>query len=154
MEGKRNDLCVRLELSTSPHMLGIHCMAHKKNLAFKIVTKFPLLSKVEYLVHEVHAYFFRSPKQFLEFIFFSFSDGVPNGKKLLEDVDTRWISLKGPIERLYDEYESLVGVMYEYCSSVEKTQTLLFLLIDIETLLTLDGILPMLHEMNKLVKMA
>ena len=72
MEGKRNDLCVRLELSTSPHMLGIHCMAHKKNLAFKIVTKFPLLSKVEYLVHEVHAYFFRSPKQFLEFNFFIF----------------------------------------------------------------------------------
>ena len=44
--------------------------------------------------------------------------------------------------------------MYEHHSSVEKSQTLLFLLTDIETLLTLARILPMLHEMNNLVKMA
>ena len=135
-------------------MLSIHCMVHMMNLSFKIVINFSLVSKVEYLVREVHAYFFRSPKQFLEFNLFIFSDGVTNGKKWLEDVDTRWISLKGTIERLYDEYESLAGVMYEHRSSVEKAQTLLFLLTDIETLLTLDGILPMLHEMNNLVKMA
>ena len=44
--------------------------------------------------------------------------------------------------------------MYEHRSSVEKSQTLLFLLTDIETLLTLARILPMLHEMNNLVNMA
>ena len=43
--------------------------------------------------------------------------------------------------------------MYEHHSSVEKSQTLLFLLTDIETLLTLAGILPMIHEMNNLMKM-
>ena len=52
-------------------------------------------------------------------------------KKLLKDVDTRWISLKGLVERLFNEYASLVGVMYEHRSSVEKAQTLLFLLTDI-----------------------
>ena len=62
--------------------------------------------------------------------------------------------MKGPAERLFNEFASLVGVMYEHRSSVEKIQTLLFLLIDIETLLTLVGILPMLHEMNNHVKMA
>ena len=62
--------------------------------------------------------------------------------------------MKGPVERLFNEYASLVGVMYEHRSSVEKSQTLLFLLTDIETLLTLAGIIPMLHEMNNLVKMA
>ena len=75
-------------------------------------------------------------------------------KKLLKDVDTRWISPKGPAERLFNEYASLVGVMYEHHSSVEKSQNLLFLLTDIETLLTLAGFLHMLHEMNNLVKMA
>ena len=44
--------------------------------------------------------------------------------------------MKGPAEKLFNEYAPLVGVMYE-CSSVEKDQTLLFLLTDIETLLTL-----------------
>ena len=43
--------------------------------------------------------------------------------------------------------------MYEHHSSVEKSQTLLFLLTNIETLLTLAGILPMLHEMKNLVKL-
>ena len=75
-------------------------------------------------------------------------------KKLLKYVDTRWISLKEWDEKLYDEYASLVGVMYENRSSVEKYQTPLFLLIDIETLLTLTGIIHMLHEMNNLMKMA
>ena len=152
MQGQRNGLCVRLQLSAAPYMLGIHCMAHRMNLAFKIVSTFPSVSNVEYLVREVHAYFCRSPKRFLEFQ--KFAEGVTDGKKLLKDVDTRWISLKGPAQRLFDEYASLVGVMYEHRSSVEKAKTLLFELTNIETLLTLAGILPMLHEMNNLVKLS
>ena len=50
------------------------------------------------------------------------------------------------------EYQSLVGVMYEHRFSVDKAQYLLFRLTDINTLLTLVGILPMLYEMNVLVK--
>ena len=75
------------------------------------------------------------------------------GKKLLKDVDTRWISLNGLTQRLFSEYQSLVGVMYEHRFSVYKAQDLLFRLTDIETLLTLVRILPLLHEMNVLVKM-
>ena len=44
--------------------------------------------------------------------------------------------------------------MYEHRFSVEKAQDLLFRLTNIETLLTLARILPLLHEMNVLVKMA
>jgi hypothetical protein len=152
MQGQRNGLCVRLQLSASPYMLSIHCMAHRMNLAFKIVSKFPSVSKVEDLVREAYAYFSRSPKRFSEFK--KFVDGVTNGNKLLKDVDTRWISLNGPAQRLFSEYQSLVGVMYEHRFSVDKAQDLLFRLTDIETLLTLVGILPMLDEMNVLVKMS
>ena len=62
--------------------------------------------------------------------------------------------MNGPSQRLFSEYQSLVGVMYEHLFSVDKAQTLLFRLTDIETLLTLAGIIPLLHEMNVLVKMA
>jgi hypothetical protein len=41
---------ITLIASTSLYMLSIHCMAHRKNLAFKIVSKFPSVSKVEDLV--------------------------------------------------------------------------------------------------------
>ena len=54
--------CVKLQLLASLFMISIHCMAHRMNLAFKIVSKFPLVSKVEELVRETHAYFCHSPK--------------------------------------------------------------------------------------------
>lgn len=38
MQGQRNGLCVRLQLSISPYMISIHCMAHRMNVAFKIVS--------------------------------------------------------------------------------------------------------------------
>eukprot|EP01018_Ginkgo_biloba_P020839 Gb_12925 [translate_table: standard] len=152
MQGQRNGLCVRLQLSISPYMLSIHCMAHRMNLAFKIVSKFSHVCKVEDLVREVHAYFCRSPKRFAEFQ--RFAKGITDGNKLLKDVDTRWISLNGPAQRVFYEYLSLVGLMHEHCFSVDKSQDLLFRLTDLETLLTLCGLLPMLHEMNILMKMS
>ena len=68
-------------------MLSIHYIAHRMNLAFKIVSKFPLVSKVEDIVREAYAYFSHSPKRFSEFK--KFVDSVTNGNKLLKDVYTR-----------------------------------------------------------------
>lgn len=62
--------------------------------------------------------------------------------------------MQGPTQRLFSEYKSLVGVMYENIYNVDKARGLLFQLIDIETLLTLARILPMLNEMNALMKMS
>ena len=47
MQGKMNDLCVNLQLLFSSFMIIIHCMAHRMNLEFKIVSKFPMVSKVK-----------------------------------------------------------------------------------------------------------
>lgn len=77
-------------------MLGIHCMAHQKNLPYKIVSNFPTVSKVEDLIRELHLYFCRSPKHLAKFKIFS--KGVTVGNKILKDVETRWISLHGPLE--------------------------------------------------------
>ena len=62
MQEQRNGLCVKVQLLASPYMLSIHCMTHRMNLVFKLVSKFPPVSKVEYLVRETHAYFSHSPK--------------------------------------------------------------------------------------------
>jgi len=86
MQGQHNGLCVRLQTSIAPYMLGIHCMAHRTNLAFKIVSNFEEVSKVETLVKDLYSYFSKSPKRALEFC--QFAKGVTNGKRLLKDVDT------------------------------------------------------------------
>ena len=66
MKGQRNGICVKLQLLASFFMISIHFMAHRINLAFKIVSKFPLVSKVKELVRENHEYFFHSTKRFTE----------------------------------------------------------------------------------------
>ena len=78
MQGQRNGICVKLQLLASPFMINIHCMAHRINLEFKIVSKFPLVSKVEEPVRETHAYFCCSPKKFTKFQ--QFANGIIDGK--------------------------------------------------------------------------
>lgn len=48
-----------------------------------------------------------------------------DGNKLRIDVDTRWISLNGPAQKLFSEFKSLVGLMYENIYNVDKAQDLL-----------------------------
>lgn len=58
------------------------------------------------------------------------------------------------MERFLTEYQSLIGLIYEQCLTVDKAPDLLHKLSDIETLLTLASLLPMLDSINKLVKKA
>lgn len=70
------------------------------------------------------------------------------------DVETaRWISIHGPTERVFLDYRSLVGLMYEQRKDTQCA-TLLHRLIDVETMLTMAGILLLLDEMNSLIKQA
>ncbi|KAH9296664.1 hypothetical protein KI387_044244 [Taxus chinensis] len=151
MQGHRTGLCVRLQTTVAPYMLPIHCMAHRMNLAYKMVSNHENVAKLEDLIRELHAYMSSSPKRFLEFQ--KFAIGITDGKKLLKDVETRWISLYEPACRVREEYPSLVGFMHKYHHEVDRARDL-FRLTDLETLLTLVGILPMLKEINTLMKHA
>ncbi|KAH7415371.1 hypothetical protein KP509_14G039800 [Ceratopteris richardii] len=113
-------------------MSGIHCMSHRTNLAFKIVSKFVLVQKVEDLVHQAYAFFSKSPKRIRE-----------------------WISLIGPVERLFEEYKSIIGVVniMSLSKGVQKGKAQQ-MLSDVETLLYLGGMLPLLREMNNLIKVS
>ncbi|KAH7428771.1 hypothetical protein KP509_09G016700 [Ceratopteris richardii] len=156
MHGLRNGLCVQLQQNYTPYALGIHCMSHRTNLAFKIVSEFVFVQKVEDLVHQAYAFFSKSPKRIKEFK--CFSDGISKGRKLKKNIDTRWISLIGPIERLFEEYKSVIGVVniISLSKGIQKgkAHTLLQMLSDVETLLYLGGMLPLLREMNNLIKVS
>ena len=145
MQGQRNGLCTKMQASCSPYVVGIHCMAHRMNLSFRVVKKFPSVNKVGDLVRELYAYFCRSPKCFREFQ--HFSNGITDGNKILKDVDTKWISLDGTTHRVFFEYQSLIGLMYENWDNAENQRCgdLLRSLSNIETLLTLASLLPMLE---------
>lgn len=60
----------------------------------------------------------------------------------------------GPVQRVFNEYPSLVGLMDMHAGDVERAEELLYRLRDAETLFTLCGMLPLLEEMNVLIKLA
>ncbi|KAH7433371.1 hypothetical protein KP509_07G066000 [Ceratopteris richardii] len=74
------------------------------------------------------------------------------------NIDTRWISLIGPIECLFEEYKSVIGVIniMSLSKGIQrgKAHNLLQMLSDVETLLYLGGMLPLLREMNNLIKVS
>jgi hypothetical protein len=47
--------------------IGVHCMAHRGNLAFKTLSSFGIVSSIMDLLQSCHAYFAYSPKRHFEF---------------------------------------------------------------------------------------
>ena len=64
MQGQRNGICAKLQLSASPYMLSIHCMAHRMNLALKIVSKFHWFKRLNTLYVRFMHTFFGVPNNF------------------------------------------------------------------------------------------
>lgn len=99
MQGHRNDLCTKLQMRIVPYMVPIHYMVHRLNLACKIVHDHEEVVRVDELNHELYAYFCCSPKCFLEFQ--KSAKGITDGNKLLKDVETRWISIRGLAKQVF-----------------------------------------------------
>ena len=58
MQGHKGGLCKKIKNDLAPYAIPIHCMAHRMNLAFGIVSNFGFVSKVESLIKEIYQYFF------------------------------------------------------------------------------------------------
>ncbi len=139
MQGHKGSLCKKIKNDLAPYAIPIHCTAHRMNLAFEIVSNFGCVSKVESLIKEIYQYFCRSPKRVWEFQ--HFVAGLTDGRKLLKDNDTRWISLDGPTHRVMSEYLSLLGLIH---SVQDRFPRLYSSLTNVKVLLTLVAILPIL----------
>ena len=67
MQGHKDSFCKKVKNDLAPCAIPIHCMDHRMNLAFGIVSDFSCISKVESLIKDIYQYFCRSPKQVWEF---------------------------------------------------------------------------------------
>jgi hypothetical protein len=76
------------------------------------------------------------------------------GNKLLNNVKTRWISMLKPTKRVMSEYRTLVVKMAFDSINNNSAKVNFELLCDIEVLYGLAILLPMLEEVNNLMKLA
>jgi hypothetical protein len=156
---------VNMKAHAAPFMFGVHCMAHRTNLAVEPLLNLPGVAKLEALCQTMFSYFSLSPKCHLEFP--RLADIVETeGLRMLHNVKTRWISLLGPLRKVVREYKTLMAKMCEIAAmkepemaqkqmvDKESARRNYDLLCDVGILLALPFILPMLESVDSLMKFA
>jgi hypothetical protein len=82
-----------MKIEQAPYFIGIHCMAHKTNLAILNFLIMPMVSELEGILLKIlYGYFFSSPKDHLEFPKFAKIVEVIR-LKFFPKVETRWINM-------------------------------------------------------------
>jgi hypothetical protein len=146
-------------------MLGVHCMAHRTNLAMEPLSNLHVVFKLETLCQRLYSYFSTSSKKHRKFQ--KLVDIVKReGLLMLRKVKTHWISLLEPLRRVMGEYKTLIVKMYKEATVKEPAFTpkqATFresakhncnLFCDVGTLLALPCVLPLLECVNDLMKFA
>jgi hypothetical protein len=143
--------------------------AHRTNLAVEALSNLPMVSQIEEMLASLYVFFAHSPKRHLEFT--KLAEVMQSkGLKILKNITTRWISMLAPAVRVMNEYKVLLVKMAmdskpherdENGKKVPKDKKLLklakknlTLLSDIQILLGLSGLLPLLRSVHSLMKFA
>jgi hypothetical protein len=150
-QGVRTGVTVQLKEHHAPFLSGMHCMSHRTNLAVQTLSQVPLVMRIEELLQSLYSFFSHSPKRNQELA--DLANIVETaGQRILRNVKTRWISCLEPVKRVMSEYKALVLKMHLDSQSLATAKANLNLLCEIELLLGLACILPMLEALNYLVK--
>jgi hypothetical protein len=96
LQGSKNGVTQKLQTGYAPHMLGVHYVAHRSNLAATALSDLEMISRLENLLVALHKYFSKSPKRHLAL------------EKLSELLQTK----DGKILRQVSKYRILLIKMY------------------------------------------
>jgi len=94
---------VQIQSKFAPFCTGVHYMAHRCNLAAKLLSTLPIFIVVEQVIQKTHSYFNKSPKRLYEYQKF-IEVMETKGLKPLLQVLTRWVSLLESLRRLLVDY--------------------------------------------------
>jgi hypothetical protein len=102
LQGKWNGVVVQIQGMHAPHCQGMHCVAHRTDLDVEVLSELNMISTIEKLLKKLHSYFSKSPKQHVELEKLSELLHL-KGRKILNNVKTRWISMLSPLKRVFSE---------------------------------------------------
>ena len=125
---------------------------HRTNLAVKTLSSLPVVNRIEDLLQTLHSYFARSPKRHLEFVKLA-EILETKGLKILRQVKTRWLSMMSPAIRVMNEYRTLVVKMMEDQQDVESAKISFQHLIDVQIVISLSCLIPMLKCLHTLMQL-
>jgi hypothetical protein len=111
LQGCHKEVTVQIQQNYAPIAMGMQCVAHCCNLAFKPLSKHGVFIAIEKVLAAAYAYFSHSPKRYMEFNKLAELTET-KGLKMLKSVETRWVSLIEPVRRLLAEYRTLMYKLY------------------------------------------
>jgi len=76
------------------------------------------------------------------------------GNKIFHNIKTRWNSMMSPIKWMLSKYHILVVKMALYVALIPYAQSNIFLFTNVETLLGLNAMMPLLEALHSLIKFA
>jgi len=86
-----------------PFFMGVHCFLHQTNLDVLMFSKLNLVARLGALFQAMYAFFFHSPKKYLELQKLC-EVLMEKRNKLLQNVKTRWISMLYPMQQVMGQY--------------------------------------------------
>jgi len=123
LSGLRTSVSVQIKEQHAPFCHGVHCVAHRCNLAFKTLESLGIFPSISKVLQVTHAYFNRSPKRLTQFRALAELTET-KGLKMLKRVETRWVSFIEPLRRLLAEYRTLIYSMTADLDQNDKAEVI------------------------------
>lgn len=102
----------QMQLGVAPFLIGVHCHAHRLQLAVKTLSDMLCMQSIEKVLAKTYNYFAHSPKRHHEFVKLA-EVMETKGVRLLKNVKTRWVSMIEPLRRLLAQYRLVMAKMIE-----------------------------------------
>jgi len=66
-QGTKISVTKQINTNNAPFSIGLHCLIHRCNLAFKTLYSLTIVKSIKCLLQSYHSYFVHNPKKHLEF---------------------------------------------------------------------------------------
>jgi hypothetical protein len=109
--------------------------------------KLGIVGKFEDVLKRLHAFFFHNQKTIHKYV-----ELINTVETNLKNTKTCWISMSLTIKKFLYEYHDLVLKMHQDVDTINQVAHNLELLCDLEVMLGISCIVPMLEQFNDLIK--
>ena len=150
-QGSRKGVTTQIRDKWAPFLVGATCASYRINLVVETLSQYPMVSCLEGLFQSIYSYFCRSHKRHSELQ--KLADLMETkAKKMLRTVETRWISMRSPAQRILGKYKTLSPSAGHKANA--RAAANFDLLSDVQTLLSLACFIPMLNVVHCLIKLS
>jgi hypothetical protein len=110
-QGHQIGVTMEFKEVVAPFMSGVHCFAHKTNLAMITLFNLPFVHQLEGVLQNLYVFFTHSLKKFLEFHKLAKLINTKSNK-FLQNVKTYWISMLSPTKWVCAKYHFMIVKMH------------------------------------------